>query len=46
MMGAVTQTITRKIDAMSRRKHTIRREAGLHLKGKPDVSSRAAFSAQ
>ena len=31
MMGAATQTITRKIDAMSRRKYTIRRDEGLHL---------------
>ena len=31
MMGAATQTITRKIDAMSRRKHAIRRDEGLHL---------------
>ena len=31
MMGAATQTITRKIDVMSRRKYTIRRDEGLHL---------------
>jgi IS30 family transposase len=31
MIGVSTQPITRKIDAMSRRKYTIRREAGLHL---------------
>ena len=31
MMGAATQTITRKIDATSRRKYTIRRDEGLHL---------------
>ena len=29
--GAAKKPDTRKIDAMSRRKHTIRREAGLHL---------------
>ena len=31
MTGAATQTIRRKIDAMSRRKHAIRRDEGLHL---------------
>ena len=31
MMGSAKQTITRKIDALSRRKHTIRRDAGGHL---------------
>ncbi len=31
MIGVPTQPITRKIDAMSRRKYTIRRDAGLHL---------------
>ena len=31
MIGVTTQPITRKIDAMSRRKYIIRREAGLHL---------------
>ena len=31
MMGAATQTITRKIDAMSRRKHAIRQDAGRRL---------------
>ena len=31
MIGVAKQPITRKIDAMSRRKYIIRREAGLHL---------------
>ena len=31
MIEVSTQPITRKIDAMSKRKYTIRREAGLHL---------------
>ena len=31
MIGVSTYLITRKIDAMSRRKYTIRREAELHL---------------
>ena len=31
MIGVPTQPITRKIDAMSKRKYTIRRDEGLHL---------------
>ena len=31
MIGVATQPITRKIDAMSKRKYTIRRDAGQHL---------------